>query len=186
MGLAILILALAVAAGALAGGRLQGLARLRLRDGIWLVVALSIQMLGSLLTGTTGRIYVLGLLLSTPFAGWFVYRNLHLPGIPLAGLGLLLNSLVVAGNGAMPVSEHAAARAGLSPSELALVNDPRHEPMGSGTRMAVLGDVVPVPLPMRREVVSPGDVLLSAGVGLFVVSGMMTAARPRRRIEYVP
>ena len=46
-----------------------------------------------------------------------------------------------------------------------------------GTTLRWLGDVIPVPLPVRPEVVSPGDVLIAAGLGEFVLLGM----RPRRR-----
>jgi hypothetical protein len=53
-----------------------------------------------------------------------------------------------------------------------LVGDRRHELEGPRTRLRPLGDVIPVPLPLRPEVVSPGDVLVAAGLGQLVVLGM--------------
>jgi hypothetical protein len=47
---------------------------------------------------------------------------------------------------------------------------------GPSTLLRDLGDVIPVPLPVRPEVASPGDVLIVAGLAEFVFIGM----RPRR------
>ena len=52
-------------------------------------------------------------------------------------------------------------------------SDARHEIAGIGTRLRWLGDIVPVPLPVRPEVVSPGDVLVAAGLAELVVLGML-------------
>jgi hypothetical protein len=77
----------------------------------------------------------------------------------------------------MPVSPEAAARAGLDVLDTL---DGRHELAASGTRLAPLGDVVPVPLPLRPEVVSPGDVLVAAGLGQLLVLGMTYGDGGRR------
>jgi hypothetical protein len=39
-----------------------------------------------------------------------------------------------------------------------------------------IGDIIPVPLPLLPQVVSPGDMLVAAGLGEFVV---MTSRRRR-------
>jgi len=49
----------------------------------------------------------------------------------------------------------------------------------AATRLTALGDVVPVALPPRREVVSVGDCLLAAGLALLVVRGL----RPREKVS---
>ncbi|KWW99380.1 hypothetical protein LI90_1015 [Carbonactinospora thermoautotrophica] len=172
MGLALLVLFIAVIAGRLAGGRIAGLAHLPIKGLGILVGALAAQLAGTLLAGVAQPLYPLGLGLSAALTGWFAIRNRRLAGIPLAGLGLVLNALVVVLNGEMPVSEHAAARAGLM-SRLDLAGDPRHETIGPDTRLGFLGQVIPVPIPVHREVDSVGDVLLAAGIGLLVFTGMV-------------
>jgi hypothetical protein len=91
----------------------------------------------------------------------------------LVALGLGANALVVALNGAMPVSATAAARAQVALDDVAAGLDSRHEVADGSTRLALLGDVVPVLLPLRPEVVSPGDVLVASGLGQLVVVGML-------------
>jgi hypothetical protein len=184
VALATLILVLALAAGRVLGGRVADLGQLRVRDGGWLVAALTVQVVGSLVANAQRPAYAAGLVVSALLAARFAARNRHLAGIPLACLGLLLNALVVAANGSMPVSAHAAARAGVPVEQLALPADPRHEAMGPGTRLPLLGGVIPVPLPPRREVASFGDVLLAAGIGLLVFTGMTAGASPGRRTWY--
>jgi hypothetical protein len=180
VGLASLILVLALIAGRLLGGRLTELGELKLRGAGWLVAALLAQVLGSLLSSVERPAYPIGLALSAALAVVFAYQNRHLAGVPLAALGLLLNAVVVGLNGSMPVSAHAAARAGVSAEDLSLPADPRHEAMTPDTAAPFLGAVIPVPIPAKREVNSPGDVLLAAGIGLLVVTGMSPAGRSRR------
>jgi hypothetical protein len=87
----------------------------------------------------------------------------------VAGLGLGLNTLVIALNdGHMPQSVDAAMEVWGSDSVAALHHDARlHNtaPLGPGTRLPWLADVIAQPewLP-RRNVVSPGDILLSLGI----------------------
>jgi hypothetical protein len=45
------------------------------------------------------------------------------------------------------------------------------------TRLPLLGDVVPVLLPLRPEVVSPGDVLVASGLASSSSSGMLGGGR---------
>jgi hypothetical protein len=176
VALALLVLALALVTGRLVGGRLSALADIPVRDTWWLLVAMAVQVAGSLLSAVAPEAYPGGLIASGLIASRFVWRNLHLTGIPLAGLGLLLNITAVSLNGAMPVSTYASARAGLVYDA---PNDPRHITASAGTRLRWLGDVVPFPFPLHREVDSPGDVLLAAGIGLFVFTGMLRV--PARR-----
>jgi len=147
-----------------------------------LVVAFGVQAVEPLVSQAVPHSYPLALAVSGTVMTQFVIRNAAVPGVPLAGLGLVLNTLVVILNGAMPVSLEAATRAGLPVERLDLDSDPRHERLDVATRFAPLADVVPTPIPGRREVTSPGDILLAAGVGLFVFS----AARSRRRQAELP
>lgn len=172
MGLAVLVLLLALGAGALLGGRVSGLPRLPVRHLPWLGGAFGLQLVAALCTAPSW--HQLALLASAGCAVRFAAGNLHIAGIPLAAAGLLLNALVIAVNGGMPVSVHAAARAGVPFDG---TGDAGRIAAGADTRLDALGESVPVPLPLLPEVDSPGDVLIAAGVGLLVVDGMLRDRR---------
>ncbi|HET7310439.1 MAG TPA: DUF5317 domain-containing protein [Mycobacteriales bacterium] len=184
MGLTIVVLVGAVAVGYALNGTWSGLTTLRLR---WrrLVVAAVVAQTGGAALGILGVTdarhgYVLGLGASAVCAAAFCALNLHVPGVPLVTLGLVANALVVTLNGAMPVSIVAALRAGVPITDIAAGYDARHDIAGTGTEWRTLGDVIPLPLPLRPEVVSPGDVLVASGLGELVVMGML-----RRRVTGV-
>ena len=181
MGLIVLTLACAVGVAKLAGGRLSALEQLPLRG--WPLLA---GMLGGLWLGTGAALAGLPLplhwLALTAAAGCalaYCLRNRAVHGTGLVGAGLLLNALVVMLNGGMPVSAPAAARAGTSYVEA--VADPRHVPDGPQTALGFLADVVPVPLPVRPEVVSVGDVLVAAGLAQLLVTAVLRGTRSERR-----
>jgi hypothetical protein len=174
VALVILVLVAAVAVGLAAGGPV-GSKEEPVRGWPLLLLAVLAQA-GGALFGVPG--YRVGLVLSAALAGGFLAANRRLAGVPLVTLGLLLNALVVTANAAMPVSRYAAARAGVDFATAVPAGDPRHEAADRRTRLAALGDVVPLPLPPRREVVSPGDCLLAAGLALLVLRGV----RPREKV----
>jgi hypothetical protein len=178
--LVLLVAALALLAATLIGG--ARLAQVRLRAVRLLVAAAVVQVGTSALAPASGFARAVALVLTTVLVGLFVYGNRMVAGTPLIGAGLLLNVVVVAANGAMPVSLSAAADAGLPRAALALDEDAMREPVDDDTRLAMLGDVVPLTLPWRAQVVSPGDVLVASGVGLLLVSagGRQT---PRRAVR---
>lgn len=180
MSLVVVVLAVALAVGWARGGSLLGLGMLPLHRRALVVGALLAQLAG---TVVGGPFYALGLLLSAALVAAFLVRNRGVRGTGLVALGLLANGVVVGLNGAMPVSADAAGRAGVGVQDLLAGTDPRHELAGPGTRVGWLGDVVPVPLPLRPEVVSPGDVLVAAGLGQLVALGMTT---PTRRLRPLP
>jgi hypothetical protein len=193
MGLAAVVLVGALLVGRLAGGSLTGLGDLRVRRAALVLAAGGAQAAGALLLaadGGTTAPYVVGLVASVALVGVFLAGNRRLPGAPLFALGLAANVAVVVANGAMPVSLAAAQRAGADTTAIASGSDPRHEVAGAGTRASVLGDVVPLPLPVRPAVVSPGDVLVAAGIAELVVVGMRRRRvmgwpqRPRRRTTW--
>ena len=178
MVLVLVVAVLAAAAGVLArDGRLS---RIRLRAVRLLVVAGAVQLLTSWAAPGSGLARATALVLTTVLVGLFLVGNARLPGVPLITLGLLLNVAVVTANHAMPVSVSSAARAGIARADLHLARDAMRVPTGPGTRYPLLADVVPVALPARPQVVSPGDVLVAAGVGLLILAAGVRRRRPPR------
>jgi len=173
-GVALLV---AIVAAWLSGGSLDRLGALPLQSRRLVWSAFAVQAMA---TVVGGPIYPVGLVVSAGLVGWFLARNRGVRGTGLVALGLLANALVVGLNGAMPVSVEAAGRAGTTTQHILIGDDPRHELADRHTRLRWLGDVIPVRAPWRPEVVSPGDVLLAAGLAQLVLIGMRTGPRPAR------
>ena len=98
--------------------------------------------------------------------------NRHIPGAKLFALGIVLNTLVMAANGGwMPITP--AMHQYVHPDQtLAVETKP---PLSksiilsrSETRLWVLSDIIPAPLPWRRYVISLGDILLVLGAAQFI------------------
>lgn len=167
----------AAALGVARGGSLQSLADTEFRWGWLIFVGLAAQLGTDLwapawLQGERALIVVLA---SNALIAAFLIRNRRLPGVVMAGLGLLLNVVVIAANGAMPVSARAVETAGVSKplGEAGL----KHEPMADDTVLPWLGDAVPVP--GLREVLSVGDVVLALGLTRLVYVRTRGSARAR-------
>jgi hypothetical protein len=177
MGLAVVVLVIAFGVARLCGGTARRLGELRLRRRALVVAAVLAQGGGALvgLLGVTNarHAYVAGLAASAVCAVAFCLSNFSVPGLALVTAGLLGNAVVVGINGAMPVSIHAAYRARVPIATIATGTDPRHDIAGRGDHWRWLGDIVPVPLPWRPEVISPGDVLVSAGLAELVMMTML-------------
>ena len=182
MVLVLLVAVLALLLAVATGGR--RLTRVHVRAVRLLVAAAVVQLATSALAPGSGPARAGALVLTALLVGLFLAGNARLPGVPLVALGLLLNVVVVGLNAAMPVSLAAAARAGIAVEDLHLAQDAMREPAGPGTRLRLLADVVPVPLPGRPQVVSVGDVLVAAGVGLLLLTaGPRRAQTPRRAVR---
>lgn len=111
-------------------------------------------------------------------AAWLLV-NRALPGLLLAGAGMALNVLVIAANGAMPVLEASAEKAGVAASlDQASF---KHERLDEDTVLPWLGDAIPVP--PFKEVLSVGDVVLALGLCRVVDSRMTSGKRPRHSAE---
>ena len=177
MVLAGVALLFAVAIGWLSGGSLERLGAMSLRARRLVYGAFAAQAVG---TVVGGPFYPLGLVVSAGLVGWCLTRNRGVRGTGLIATGLFCNALVVGLNGAMPVSVEAAGRAGTTTQHILVGDDPRHEIADRDTRLRFLGDVVPVRAPWRPEVVSPGDILLAAGIAQLVLIGMRTGRGPAK------
>jgi MFS family permease len=101
-----------------------------------------------------------------------VWANREQPGLSLAFVGVLLNTIVITVNGGwMPVWEPAFLVAGFAPGDTL---GPLHvivPGVVSGDfliRAGPLGDILPIPLPFVRNVASIGDVFLGVGLAFFL------------------
>ncbi|MFL6137029.1 MAG: DUF5317 domain-containing protein [Frankiaceae bacterium] len=178
MALVAIVLALAVLLGRALSGRLRRLAALPVAGWPLLVLAALAEIGGGLAARAgSGSGHVAGAVAATALVVAFLAVNRALQGIPLVAGGLLLNALVIAANGAMPVSAWAATRAGVDVAPIAAGLDQGHALLGAGTALPALADRIPLPLPVVPEVLSAGDVLIAAGLGLLVLTGMTTGAR---------
>jgi hypothetical protein len=105
----------------------------------------------------------------------FLAVNSRLPGMTLAAIGMLSNVIVIAANGAMPVSRSAAEAIGANFRDLGV----KHEILTDATRLPWLADIIPVP--GINALISVGDVILALGIAWFVyrrmVSGEALVAR---------
>lgn len=181
MGLAILVFLLAAVAGRRSAGRhWAGLAAAlrgrRLRSGGLLGAAAVVLIAAPSAARSIDHLHPLAMVLGAALVSTFALRNRGVPGVPLVAIGVLLNALVVLGNGAMPIEARAAARAGVTATSSH--SDHLHEPADGGTRLRLLDDRVAVPIPLHREVDSLGDVAVAAGAGLWV----FTTLRRRRPV----
>jgi hypothetical protein len=182
VALVTVVLVLAALIGLAAGGRPAALLLVPLNGWRLLVGATACQVAGSLLARTAGwsSAYEVGSVAAVALLGGFLISNTRLPGVPLIAAGLLLNLIAVLANGAMPVSRWAAARAGVDLTDIASGADARHVVASTSTALRPLSDVVPAPMPRFSEVVSPGDVLVAAGLGLLLVSALLWGQTGRR------
>jgi hypothetical protein len=160
-----------IGVGWLAGGRLDGLSRLRFRWA-WIAVAgLLVQLVlftptGDRLAGSLGPAIYVG---STFAVFLAVLRNIRLPGMPIVALGSMSNILAITANGGfMPANPVALATAGLDgPGEhtnSVVLERPAFQP---------LTDIFAVPegLPFAN-VFSIGDVLLGIGIVIVIAAAM--------------
>jgi hypothetical protein len=172
--------------GYLCGGRLAGLGAVPVRAP-WLVwLAAAVQFAQYFAPGVRHVMEdVLGIPMLVPVFGivltWLSINVRRWPAaIRLAGLaivlGAALNALVIGLNGQMPYNPAASARVGLPPG----LEGPKNAPAGATTRLAQLGDIIPVPV--LRKVASPGDALISGGTCLLVVLAMRRGRRDEEQV----
>jgi hypothetical protein len=178
------VLVASIGVGWLAGGHVRNLGHVQLRM-TWLVFAsVGAQLVLGLVSGRgdVGEPMVRFLLaISHVLLVAFIAANRYLPGMLLVLMGTGLNALVIVANGGMPVSPDALVTVGGAPD----VTPGKHQLLTEGTALPLLADVIP--LPVLGTVVSVGDIVLAAGVGLLVV-GLMRRfpPRPGRRLRPRP
>jgi len=177
---------LGLVAGLAAGGRIDNLLAVRLRWTLLIFVALAIRLVTE---AALVRDVALAEQLRMPLLGAAygilivaLWMNRARPGIGLALVGTALNATAILVNGgAMPVWDQALEAAGMAPEDILspihflLAAEPPHEFL---LQLGPLGDVIPVPLPLVRNVLSIGDVLLAAGLAFFVFAALLRGPAP--------
>jgi hypothetical protein len=170
------VLLLAIVVSTFRGGRVRRIADAELRWTWLLFLGLALQ-LGVDLAAGRGLLADAGggglalLVTSQVLVVAWLAANRHLPGVLLVAVGLGLNALVMAANGAMPVDPAAMRALGLGELE---VPPGKHTLLTDGTRLPWLADVIP--LPPLRSIVSVGDLVLA--LGLLPLTHALMTERP--------
>jgi hypothetical protein len=123
------------------------------------------------------------ILASYGLLGLFALRNLALGGMGVVALGLALNIVPIAVNGAMPVRGSAIVRSGLAhrPDDVGKIRfGGKHHLETSRDHLTALGDILPDWV--FHEVLSFGDLVLSAGIAAVFVN-LLRPARRRREAD---
>lgn len=179
-----IVLFLALAVAVLRGGRLVNLADIELRAWWLLFVALGLQA-GTGFLPITSWSEPLGLaMVVTSFLLLMVLVlfNRSKPGIWLAGLGVLMNLVVIIANGGMPVlAEAAAVASGFTVDTPDLTGSFKHVLLDENSRLTFFADVIPLRLVGIGEVISLGDIFLALGLGVFLEHELR---RPRRYFKH--
>ena len=176
-----LVLAVSVAAGCLAGGRLGNLAALRLRGLPLLLAAVCAPLAGGWLGGSTAASAgtALGLLLVAGFLAVNV-RERHgglRAALVLMAVGWLLNSVAVLANSGMPSPPEVLAGPTSAVNTVVGPHAAAHTVLDSSTRLPWLADAIVVRPPGYLVSLSIGDLVLAAGVVLFFVTAMRAGDR---------
>jgi hypothetical protein len=164
---------LGLIAGLASGGRFKNLAHAKLKGEVAIVAILLFQLSVPRLTTLfelTGSLPLVVWLLSMAALVVLALLNWRYAGMMLAALGITLNILAIAFNGAMPVSLDAIASidATVKPEF-----DLLHKAIDEDTRLVGLTDVIAVSGPSwHRGIASLGDFFLILGAGLYLFVAM--------------
>lgn len=167
------VVALAVFAGLLRGGKLQRLSEIRIKKFPLVFFAFLIRLLVVFYGGRGVYFFVnYGQHLQI-FAFILLLYALYCNGpvLRLIGFGVLLNFIVIAANGGvMPVLPSAIELAGID-STLYVT----HVLVSEGTRLWLLSDIIPIPPPYPLpRVISIGDLFIVAGFFSLISNQMLT------------
>lgn len=180
MPFTLLVLVVAILVSYLRGGRLSRIPDTPLHwswllfAGLFLQLGVDLAVSREWLVDAATATWLLLLFSQVLVLAWVV-RNWALPGMLLVGIGLLLNAVVMAANGAMPVSLEAIRAVGVEDPVIPLG---KHTVLDESTRLPWLADIWA--LAPLRSVISIGDVVLAAGL-LPLLHHLMTYRPPHER-----
>jgi hypothetical protein len=175
------VLIVSVLVAVLRGGKLTNITEIYARGWWLLILAFGLQILATSLSPDQTRAAVALMLFSYLPLLAVVALNRAQAGMWIAGIGVLMNFTVIAVNGGMPVLREAVELAGGAVAGVEL--DPKHVWLESGTRLAFLADIIPLP----KSVISLGDVFLAIGFGVFIEDQLHQPLRLfRHRVQGIP
>jgi hypothetical protein len=174
-----IVIGLAVCAGFIAGGSLRPFERLNVHWWGIALMGLALQAI-PLPTDVDRRVGMALLVGSYGLLVAFAWVNRRLPAVWIVMAGLVLNIIVIAVNGGMPVSADALETAGSGVQGLTGEGTAKHHLMGPADTLRPLADVIGIPPPIGA-VISIGDVLLYAGAAILVVAVMLGRFGENRR-----
>jgi len=169
-------IALGLILGLVAGGRLEHLAsvRLRLVQAIYLGLLVRVATQLAIQQGNAPADALRLPLFTAAFVLILLglWANRDQPGMSLAFVGVLLNTVpMVANGGLMPVWEPAYLVAGFGADEPVGPFAVILPGVATGDfliRAGPLGDILPIPLPFVRNVASIGDLFVAGGLAFFL------------------
>lgn len=179
-----IVIFVALAIAVLRGGRLVNLGDIELRAWWLLFLALGLQFGTRFLPDDewSGWVGVAMVLVSFGLLMIMVLLNRSKPGMWIAGLGVLMNFIVIALNGGMPVlAEAAEVASGFAVTHPDLSGTFKHVALDEGSRLTFFADVIPLRLGGIGEVISLGDIFLALGLGVFLEHELR---RPRRYFKH--
>jgi hypothetical protein len=156
-----------VATVVLTGGRLSGLASLRLKQAWLLLVALAAQVLVITIAPTMNHVAAAAVHVATyGLAGFVIYRNRSVPGLVVLAVGASMNGVTIAVNGGTLPANPAALRAAGWTNH---TGDFANSGAMAHAHLSWLGDnyVTPAALPLRN-VFSLGDVVILLGAAILL------------------
>lgn len=179
-----IVIFLALAIAVLRGGRLVNLGDIELRAWWLLFIALGLQIGTSFLPDEDWSEWagVAMVLFSFVLLMALVLMNGSKQGMWIAGLGVLMNFVVISANGGMPVLAGAAEVAsGFTVADPDLSGTYKHVLLDENSRLTFFADVIPLRLLGIGEVISLGDIFLALGLGVFLEHELR---RPRRYFKH--
>jgi hypothetical protein len=175
-----IVIFIALAISVLRGGRLVNLGDIELRAWWLLFLALALQFGTGFLPNEESWAWlgVTMVLVSFALIMVMVVLNRSKPGMGITALGVLMNFVVIAANGGMPVLAGAAEVAsGFTVETPDLSGTFKHVPLDETSHLTFFADVIPLRLVGIGEVISLGDIFLALGLGVFLEHELR---RPRR------
>ena len=184
-------IALGLVLGLILGGRLSNLADVRLRflPMLFLAVIVRFGTEAALAAGVP----IVEQLRVPLFVGAYglllvgLWANRSLPGLGIAFVGILANAIAITANGGyMPIWVPSLEFAGFPADDIRSVFHVLLPPVLDAEflrRAGPLGDIIPIPIPIIRNVASIGDVLLSFGLGFFLFAVILRSQAEREEDE---
>lgn len=164
-----MVLFLSMTIAILRGGRMVNLGDIHLNHWWLLPLGFVLQIGAQFVPRSAPTWGVALILLSYVPLLLLVIINRDRTGLWLAGLGVLMNFVVIALNGGMPVlAEAAEVASGFASGAPEIAEGSKHVVLNETSRLVFLADVIPIRIANYGQVLSLGDVFLAVGLGRFV------------------